>query len=97
MQKIYEAGGAQRNIKKLFAYGTLHGGIHFDIAGGQLVENLGDMVGYHIYRSKTKSPNSDGIAAIVQQKKGSGSTYSRIPSFTLSRFASRTEKPLCIP
>jgi hypothetical protein len=68
IQKIYPPGEAERNIDKLFTYGTPHGGIHFDIAGGRLVEKLRDMVGYHdsdnfgprkMYESLTRKPKDE--------------------------------------
>jgi pimeloyl-ACP methyl ester carboxylesterase len=47
LQKIYAVGEAESYVDKLFTYGTPHGGIHFDIAGGRLLEKLRDMVGFN--------------------------------------------------
>ncbi|QNI30844.1 lipase [Alloacidobacterium dinghuense] len=47
LQKIYPKGEASNYVDKLFTYGTPHGGIHFDISGGRLLEKLRDLVGYH--------------------------------------------------
>ena len=47
LQKIYPPGKAAQKVDKLLTYGTPHGGIHFDISGGKLLERLRDLVGYH--------------------------------------------------
>jgi PGAP1-like protein len=47
LQKVYPKGEAANYVDKLFTYGTPHGGIHFDITGGRLLEKLRDLVGYH--------------------------------------------------
>ncbi len=47
IQKVYSPGEAERNISKLFTYGTPHGGIHFDIAGGGVLERLRDFIGFN--------------------------------------------------
>ena len=68
IQKIYKAGEAEKYIDKLFTYGTPHGGIHFDIAGGRLAERLRDMIGYNdsdnfgpakMYGFLTRDPQND--------------------------------------
>lgn len=47
LQKVYPSGEASQYVDKLLTYGTPHGGIHFDITGGRLLEKLRDLVGYH--------------------------------------------------
>ena len=47
IQKIYPENNEKAGdfVDKLFTYGTPHGGIHFEVAGGKLLEKLRDAVG----------------------------------------------------
>jgi hypothetical protein len=47
IQKVYPENNEQASnfVDKLFTYGTPHGGIHFDVAGGKLLEKLRDAAG----------------------------------------------------
>ena len=68
IQKIYSPGEAEQNISKVFTYGTPHGGIHFDIAGGGVLERLRDFVGFNdsdnfgpqkMYKFLTRDPGDE--------------------------------------
>ncbi|MDD2898787.1 MAG: hypothetical protein PHI31_08740 [Desulfuromonadaceae bacterium] len=49
LQKIYPEAGLKGEdiVDKLFTYGTPHGGIHFDIPGGSVVEWIRDKIGWN--------------------------------------------------